>query len=377
MENQLLEKQKERVREVFASLPLPNFKHGLNIHSAPDFVFPFERSLTPERAPWKLMKQSGSVGIEDLALAVRRSEVARFIEDGKFLEAKDKIDAWNVLSASAGHYVRLEGECMVSFNVDCSKERHDQVIFHALPGSRAQVVIRYRGKPRRSDGTFQTERILAACEEGGTLSIVSLHEGGQPIVFQNRQAKVARDGKMEWNDFMGGAEFFSLRVNTELIGEGARVGQTLGYAGAGKAIADIDARILHRAPRTDSDMRMRLAASGQSRIVCQGTVVIDPRARAANGFQDIKGIIFDTAEIDPVPHLEIGNADVKCGHAVTVSPFDEETLFYLSSRGIGEADARKTLLKSFYRSLVGKNIGAATVKICARFIKKAVASMAS
>ena len=48
----------------------------------------------------------------------------------------------------------------------------------------------------------------------------------------------------------------------------------------------------------------------------------------------------DDAEIDTKPQLEIYADDVKCTHGATIGQLDEDALFYLRSRGIGETDGR-------------------------------------
>ncbi|MCK7554392.1 SufD family Fe-S cluster assembly protein [Chitinophaga sedimenti] len=55
----------------------------------------------------------------------------------------------------------------------------------------------------------------------------------------------------------------------------------------------------------------------------------------------------DEATVYSKPQLEIFADDVKCSHGMTVGQFDEESLFYLRSRGIGEAAARTMLVHAF------------------------------
>ncbi len=51
--------------------------------------------------------------------------------------------------------------------------------------------------------------------------------------------------------------------------------------------------------------------------------------------------------IDTKPQLEIYADDVKCSHGAAIGQLDDESVFYLRSRGIGEEQARAVLIRAF------------------------------
>lgn len=56
---------------------------------------------------------------------------------------------------------------------------------------------------------------------------------------------------------------------------------------------------------------------------------------------------------DSEPNLEIENGNIiGAGHASSVGRFDDEELFYLQSRGVSEADARKLVVRGFFNELI-------------------------
>lgn len=57
------------------------------------------------------------------------------------------------------------------------------------------------------------------------------------------------------------------------------------------------------------------------------------------------------AEVDTKPQLEIYADDVKCSHGATVGRIDDEQMFYLRSRGIGQQDAQQMILYAFAAEL--------------------------
>jgi len=64
--------------------------------------------------------------------------------------------------------------------------------------------------------------------------------------------------------------------------------------------------------------------------------------------------LSETAIVDSKPTLEIHNDDVKCNHGSTIGQLDEEAMFYLRSRGIGETEARELLIYAFASEIVDR-----------------------
>mgnify|MGYP001826773459 CR=1 FL=1 len=60
------------------------------------------------------------------------------------------------------------------------------------------------------------------------------------------------------------------------------------------------------------------------------------------------------AEVDTKPELEIYADEVVASHGATVGQLDEQAVFYLRSRGLGEQEARQLLTAAFCRSVSDK-----------------------
>jgi Fe-S cluster assembly protein SufD len=86
----------------------------------------------------------------------------------------------------------------------------------------------------------------------------------------------------------------------------------------------------------------------QSTGVFNGKIFVKPDAQKTNAFQSNKNILLSKeASVNTKPQLEIFADDVKCSHGATTGQLDEESLFYLRSRGISEAAAKRLLLHAF------------------------------
>jgi Fe-S cluster assembly protein SufD len=87
--------------------------------------------------------------------------------------------------------------------------------------------------------------------------------------------------------------------------------------------------------------------------VFNGKIVVRQDAQKTNAYQSNKNILLsDDATIYSKPQLEIFADDVKCSHGATTGQLNEEDMFYLRSRGIGEDDARTLLLKAFASDVI-------------------------
>lgn len=88
-----------------------------------------------------------------------------------------------------------------------------------------------------------------------------------------------------------------------------------------------------------------------------GHVLVRPDAQRTNSGQTNRNILLtDKARIATRPFLEIYADDVQCTHGATVGQLDDEAMFYLRSRGIGEREARKLLMYAFADDVV-RHIG--------------------
>lgn len=106
-----------------------------------------------------------------------------------------------------------------------------------------------------------------------------------------------------------------------------------------------------------SDCASRTTARGivndQGKSHLMGTIHVNPKATHTDARLDTKQLLLsEQAEAKVKPELEIYNDDVQCTHGATVGYLDIDALFYLKSRGIPEADAKKLLIAAFMEPIL-------------------------
>lgn len=104
----------------------------------------------------------------------------------------------------------------------------------------------------------------------------------------------------------------------------------------------------HAKPNCESRELYKGVLAGRSRGVFNGKVFVRKDAQKTNAYQSNKAMLLSKeASIDTKPQLEIYADDVKCSHGAAIGQLDEESVFYLRSRGIGEEQARAVLIRAF------------------------------
>lgn len=137
-------------------------------------------------------------------------------------------------------------------------------------------------------------------------------------------------------------------ISTRFTGENATATLNGLFLAEGTQLIDNHTLIDHAVPRCQSHELYKGVLGGKARGVFNGKVMVRQDAQKTNAFQENKTILLsDDAIIDTKPQLEIFADDVKCTHGATVGQLDDESLFYLKSRGIGEDLAKTMLINAF------------------------------
>lgn len=138
---------------------------------------------------------------------------------------------------------------------------------------------------------------------------------------------------------MGGAEAHADVTGLNLVSPGQH--------------ADITMETHHAVPHTSSQPLFKSIARGRSTAVVQGKLVVARDAQKTDAKFMHQGLMLsDEAEILSKPELEIYADDVVCGHGSTCGKLDEDSLFYLLSRGIPKAEAETMLVRGFIAELL-------------------------
>lgn len=236
----------------------------------------------------------------------------------------------------------------------------------------------------RSARSASFPRLLIDVGAAGTVSIVEHHLslGTEVLAVPRTEMRVASDAQVRYlalNDLdptawqlsavgatvgqgaqvtlatggFGGA-YARQRTDCRLAGRGASAELLAAYFATGDQTLDFRTFQDHQARDTTSNLLFKGAVDDRSRSVYSGLIKVRPEARNTNAYQTNHNLkLSDEAWAESVPNLEIETKDVRCSHASTVGPIDEDQRFYLEGRGIPPADAERLVLRGFFEDVVG------------------------
>jgi len=186
--------------------------------------------------------------------------------------------------------------------------------------------------------------------EGASLRFVELQSWGEHVWnFSHERARTMRDANLDWIFGALGSRLTKNFSEINLEGEGSTARMSGFYFTDGEQHLDHDTQQNHLAPHTTSDLLFKGALEDKSRSVWQGMIHVAPLAQRTDGYQANRNLVLSKhARADSIPGLEIQADDVRCTHGATVGKIDETELFYLRSRGIPPADARRLIVEGFF-----------------------------
>jgi Fe-S cluster assembly protein SufD len=189
---------------------------------------------------------------------------------------------------------------------------------------------------------------------GASVGYVSLQIFGPAVWSIARLAARGAEGATVRTFTVGlGAAYDRVRADVSVDGRDARSEILSAYMGDGTQVHDIRTLQDHCAPRTDSELLCQGAVAGQSRFVYSGLIRVHRGAVKSDARQTNHNLVLDEgAHADSVPNLDILENDVKCSHASTVGPVDEDQRYYIESRGVSPEMAEGLIVRGFFDDII-------------------------
>jgi Fe-S cluster assembly protein SufD len=194
-------------------------------------------------------------------------------------------------------------------------------------------------------------------EAGAKVRYLALQEWGTGVTHLSVQrALLGPDAELRSLGVAFGGSLSRAEVESVLEGDGSS-SEMLGlYFGDGSQHIDHRSIQEHVGSRTSSDLLYKGALRDSSRAIYTGTVIIREGAHRCDAYQTNRNVLLsESAKAHSVPNLEIlTNDPVRCGHAASVGPVDEDQMFYLETRGIAPEEAERLIVAGFFREVLDR-----------------------
>jgi Fe-S cluster assembly protein SufD len=238
---------------------------------------------------------------------------------------------------------------------------YQRVLVLAGRGSESTVVETFVGP---DSGAYLVNAVTEVeLEDGARVDHYKLQrEGVLGLHVQTLAVRLGRDARFADCALSLGAALARNDIEARFEGEGGECALDGLFAVDGQRASDTHSRIDHAQPRCASRQLYKGILDDQARGIFHGLVLVRQGAQKTDAVQTNRNLLLSRqALVHSTPQLEILADDVKCKHGSTTGQLDPTALFYLRSRGIGEAGARSLLTWAFASDLL-RNVRVAAVR---------------
>ncbi len=231
---------------------------------------------------------------------------------------------------------------------------YPRLVVDAAENSEVTIVERYVSGADTKSLIVPVVDVRAA--QSARVTYVAINElGATTWQIGYQQAVGQRDSTMQMFTVALGGDYARMRAEICLEGQGANAQQVALYFADENQMHDFRTLQDHAAPRTHSNLLFKGAVKDTAKSVYTGLIRIRENATKSEAFQTNRNLTLSNgAWAESVPNLEIETNDVKCSHASTVGPIDEDQRFYLESRGIQPEIAERLVVLGFFDEVLDR-----------------------
>ena len=174
------------------------------------------------------------------------------------------------------------------------------------------------------------------------------HKKNSNIKYSYNNINLAKNSISENFIFSTGSKFIKNEINCNLNDEysSAFINGIINLTNSQHH--EIKTNINHLAENTKSYQLIKSVLNENAKGIYQGKIYVDSKAQKTNGYQLSKALLLsENTEFDGKPELEIYADDVKCSHGSTSGSVNEDSIYYLMTRGISRKNAIQMLTKAF------------------------------
>jgi Fe-S cluster assembly protein SufD len=224
----------------------------------------------------------------------------------------------------------------------------------AEANSRVTIIESYLSTHNAAYFTNAVTEIAAG--DNATLEHVKFQdEAADAFHLATIAGKLGRASHVKIHSFALGAKLSRTSIRANLAGEGLECILNGLYLTCDEQLADHHMIVEHAQPHCASHEYFNGILDDKSKGVFHGRILVRKIAQKTDAKQTNKNLLLsDHATADTKPQLEIYADDVKCTHGATIGQLNDESIFYLRSRGIGADNARRMLIHAFAGEIIAR-----------------------
>ncbi len=218
--------------------------------------------------------------------------------------------------------------------------------------------------------SFHDGAVEVYAHRGARVQFVTIQNWSRNIVnFNNKRAVAEENAYVEWVEGSIGSRITFTYPSTVLRGRGASTRNLSVAIANGPYIKDVGSKAIHAAPETRSVIVSKSVSAKGGLTVYRGLVKVVRGARNSIAHVQCDSLVLDEAsKAYTFPRNEVDEPTAEVTHEASVGRLGEDQLFYLGSRGLGEADAKALVVLGFIRDVM-KGLPLEIVSVLAKVIE--------
>ena len=254
----------------------------------------------------------------------------------------------------------LEGQFEHTLIVAEDNAKGETSYLHFIEGCAAPVLKRF---------SFHNGMVEIYAGRNSQIYFTTLQNWGKSIInFNNKRAIANENAHVEWVEGSIGSKMTYTYPATILKGRGSTTRNISVGISNGPYIKDVGAKAIHVAPDTRSIIISKSISSGGGLATYRGLVKVLKGAKRSFSHVSCDSLILDEkSKAYTLPRNEVDEPTATVSHEASVDKLSEDQLFYMSSRGIEEGEAKALIVNGFIREVL-KKLPLETVSILTKVI---------
>jgi Fe-S cluster assembly protein SufD len=299
-------------------------------------------------------------GIKLLALSTMEALELNVLGNDLPLEG-ELFNAFNTAYTTDGIYLHISANMHIKpvieithITTGSSVVSHIRNVIIAEAFSKAHIIQQYLTE--NADTCFTNVVTEVSVAKNAFLTIDKLqYEDESCFTIATEQVKQAVDSNFTINTITLNGGLVRNNLNIAVKGQNCETNLNGAYILKGNQHVDNHTVVDHRVDHCVSNELYKGVIDEKATAVFNGKVFVRKDAQKINAFQSNGNVLLSSdATVNSKPELEIYADDVKCSHGSTTGQLDDEAIFYLRARGIGEKAARQLMVGAFVGDVFGK-----------------------
>lgn len=350
-----MQKYIENQRELFNKLPNPTWKRiRLDNFSFPNNVdYTKDYLKIEEQLPAGVKLNKITEKIDDIMLDYLHVQEYKGVGE-KFIAFSEGFSNSGI-TLYISKNTKINKPIRIEFNLDNENPvLIDHNIIVSESGSESTIVFDYSSNNEIE--AFHNGLTKVYAMENSVVNIIKIQNlNHNSYNFDSNVAYVKGRGKVNWISVEIGSSISSSNHTTYLENEGSESNLSSIYLGDGSRKMDLEYSMIHKGPRSISNIETRGVLMDNSMKVFRGNLDFKKGARRSKGVEEEYVILLDpTVKSHSIPALLCEEDDVEGEHAASAGQIDENKLFYLMSRGLSEREAKKLIVEASFRPIVDR-----------------------